>query len=260
MNEETKKWIWWAIPVAVAVAIGAALYYGYKQRAPVLEPEPVSETEPVTEEPAIRHPIDEPGAADEPLPALAESDPTLERSLIDTLGQEIQKFLVPKNIVRHAVVTIDNLPRKKLAVQMLPVTPTPGQPIVTQTGEEITLDARNYARYAPLIGLLQRADAQQVASLYRRYYPLFQQAYVDQGYPDGYFNDRLVEVIDHLLETPEVTGPIRLTHPGMFYEFADPQLESRSAGQKILIRIGPENAAAVKRKLQELRVEVTKAQ
>lgn len=259
MNEDAKKWVWWAIPIAVAIALGAALYYGYQQREPVFEPEPVSDTQPVDAEPAIRHPIEEaPAESSEPLPALAESDAPLEQSLLEMLGQEIRQFLVPKNIVRHAVVTIDNLPRKKLAVQMLPVATTPGEPIVTQAGEEITLDARNYARYAPLIGLLQRADTHQIAALYRRYYSLFQQAYVDQGYPDGYFNDRLVEVIDHLLETPEVAGPIRLTHPGMFYEFADPELERRSAGQKILIRIGPENAAIVKRKLQELRSEVTK--
>ena len=38
--------------------------------------------------------------------------------------------------------------------------------------------------------------------MYKQYYPLFQQAYVDLGYPEGYFNDRLVEVIDHLLATP----------------------------------------------------------
>ena len=38
----------------------------------------------------------------------------------------------------------------------------------------------------------------------------------------------------------------------MFYQFADPTLEERSAGQKFLIRMGPANAAAVKDKLREL--------
>ena len=67
-----------------------------------------------------------------------------------------------------------------------------------------------------------------------------------------------MEVIDHLLETPDVKGPIALTRPGVFYEFADPSLEARSAGQKILLRIGSENAATVKEKLRELRREVAK--
>ena len=259
MNEEAKKWVWYAIPVIVALAIGAALYYGYKQRQPELQPS--AETTPETSaEPEIQHPIAQAGEEQEgPIPSLEESDAPLQEDLSKTFGNQIEQYLVPKSIVRHTVVTIDNLPRKKTAVQMWPLKPMGGEFIVN-SGEEITLDETNYARYAPLIGLLQKSDAKQVAAMYKRYYPLFQQSYVDLGYPDGYFNDRLVEVIDHLLDTPQVKGPIELTQPGMFYEFADPRLEALSAGQKLLIRMGPDNAAAVKTKLRELRAEVAKGQ
>jgi hypothetical protein len=95
--------------------------------------------------------------------------------------------------------------------------------------------------------------------LYVRFYPLCQQAYVDLGYPNGYFNDRLVEVIDHLLAAPEMTGPIKLTVSHVLYEYADPEIEARSAGQKLLIRMGAENAAQVKAKLREIRREVVAA-
>jgi len=43
-----------------------------------------------------------------------------------------------------------------------------------------------------------------------RLYPLLQRVYVELGHPDQYFNDRVVEVIDHLLETPEVAPPIKV--------------------------------------------------
>jgi hypothetical protein len=43
------------------------------------------------------------------------------------------------------------------------------------------------------------------------------------------------------------------------YVFADPKLEALPAGQKVLIRIGADNAAAVKAKLMELRAIVTAA-
>lgn len=82
---------------------------------------------------------------------------------------------------------------------------------------------------------------------------MFQQAYQDLGYPGRYFNDRFVEVIEHLLDAPEVRGPIRLLQPKVFYTFADPDLEALSTGQRILIRIGPDNAMKVKAKLKELR-------
>jgi hypothetical protein len=259
VNEDAKKWIWWAIPIVVVIGLAAALYYGHKQRQLELRPQAEAAPEAVQEQPAIQHPLTAEEPADEPLPSLEESDAPLQQSIVETLGRPIESFLVPKNIVRHTVVTIDNLPRKKTAVQMWPLKPLGGE-LIVDSNAEITLDEKNFARYAPLLGLLEKSDSKQVAALYRRYYPLFQQSYADLGYPDGYFNDRLVEVIDHLLETPDVEGPIKLTQPGMFYEYADPSLESRSSGQKMLIRMGSENAAIVKQKLRELRAEITKPQ
>ena len=97
------------------------------------------------------------------------------------------------------------------------------------------------------------ADLELVAETYRRFYPLFQESYVRLGYPDGYFNDRAVEVIDHLLLTPEPEGPVRLVRPHVLYEFADAELESLSSGQKLLLRMGNENTARIKRVLIEFR-------
>ena len=44
------------------------------------------------------------------------------------------------------------------------------------------------------------------------------------------------------------------------YTYADPALEGRPAGQKLLIRMGPENAKAIKAKLTELRAVITAGQ
>jgi hypothetical protein len=128
-------------------------------------------------------------------------------------------------------------------------------------GDELhaTLGAQNYQRYAPLIDALRQLDMKRVAAVYLRFYPLFQKAYQDLGYPNDYFNDRLVKVIDGLMVTPQVTGPIDLVRPNVMYLFADPALESRPAGQKLLIRMGPENAQVVKQKLSELRAIIAAA-
>jgi hypothetical protein len=92
-----------------------------------------------------------------------------------------------------------------------------------------------------------------MVELYKRFYPLFQEAYIDLGYPQRYFNDRVIEVIDHLVETPEIEETIVLIRPHVLYEFADPNLEKLSSGQKILIRMGNENALKAKKFLGELR-------
>lgn len=255
MNDEQKKWLYYAIPVAVVVALGGALYYGkrHKEEAPPLQDVAEAPVAPITQTPE-HHPIEAPPSA-EPLPALAESDRPLQESLGRVFGSGLDRYLVPQDIVRHLVVTIDNLPRKRTAVQMWPVKPIGGS-LATSGEDQFTLSDANYERYKPLIKLATSADTEQLVALYKRFYPLFQQAYVDLGYPEGYFNNRLIEVIDHLLETPEVEGPIKLVQPGVFYEFADPGLESRSSGQKLLLRMGSDNAAAVKLKLRDVRREI----
>ena len=155
-------------------------------------------------------------------------------------------------------MTVDNLPRSKTAVERRPVKATPGGTLVVTSGDEITLSEENYARYAPFVSLVQSTDAKQLSTLYFHYYTLFQEAYENLGYPDKYFNDRLVEVIDNLLATPAPKGPVKLTQPRVFYEYADPALESLSAGQKVLLRMGNANAAQMKKKLREFRALIAK--
>ena len=97
------------------------------------------------------------------------------------------------------------------------------------------------------------ADTDATVALYRRLYPQFQKAYEDLGNPDGYFNDRVIEVIDHLLSAPPGPATIALAQPSVYYVFADPALEAESAGRKLLLRMGPGNAARVQAKLKEIR-------
>jgi len=164
--------------------------------------------------------------------------------------------LVFEDFIRKVVATIDNLPREHYAARLNPVAPVPGLPKTGGSGETLAWSTENEARYAPFMAAWNAVDSERLAAFYLRYYPLFQQAYMELGYPQGYFNDRLVEVIDHLLGAPEVAGPIRLVQPKVLYEFADPELESQSAGRKILLRMGVDNAARVKAKLREIRAEL----
>jgi hypothetical protein len=220
--------------------------------APVAEAPP-----PAPEEPAIKHPLPE-TPAPVPLPPLDESDGPVQNALSELFGKEaVEKNVLTQDLVRHIVTTIDNLPEQKLAERVRPVQRTSGRFMAGGSEETLVLDEANYARYKPAVDVLRSMDTQQLVATYQRYYPLFQEAYVNLGHPPEYFNDRLIEVIDHLLETPDVNGPIRLTRPGVQYEYADPALESRSAGQKLLLRMGNENAAVVKEKLRELRAAIS---
>jgi hypothetical protein len=194
------------------------------------------------------------------LPSLADSDAALSDALGQLVGAAaVKDYLLPENIVRHLVVTIDNLPRQKVAVAKRPTSASAGSFVADGDELHATLDPQNFARYQPMVAVIGKLDMQRLAAVYVRFYPLFQQAYQDLGYPNGYFNDRLVQVIDSLLATPQPTGAIALVRPNVMYLFADPALESRPAGQKLLIRVGPDNAAVIKTKLDELRAAITAA-
>ena len=256
-----KKVIWGSAAVVVLGLVGAVYYYKYHNAVPAAPvvteaPHPPVQAPQVATEPAVRNPIPETSDA-KPLPPLKESDPDVRESLVSVFGAKtISQFLVPENVVRHIVVTVDNLPRKKVAIELRPVKPTPGTTATATQGDITTLGAANFERYAPLIKVVQNTDTKTLTNVYFRLYPLFQQSYEDLGYPGQYFNDRLVEVIDDMLKTPDVQGPIELTQPKVFFEYADPKLEALSAGQKLLLRMGPANEAIMKAKLRELRKAV----
>jgi hypothetical protein len=251
---------------AAVVVIAAGTWYFLHSRRNALPPVPIA-AQPAapgpTAEPAIAHPL--PTGTDDstpktPLPTLGDSDASLSAALGQVAGAAaVKDYLLPENIIRHLVVTIDNLPRQKVAVEKRPTKPIPGS--FAAAGDELhaTLDPQNFARYQPMVAVIRNLDMQTLGAVYIRFYPLFQQAYQDLGYPTGYFNDRLVTVIDLLLATPHATAPVELVRPNVMYKFADLGLESLPAGQKLLIRMGPDNASAIKAKLTELRSFITAA-
>jgi hypothetical protein len=248
---------------AVTFLLAAGGVYYLRSRNPPLPtapPAPVSAV-PAAPDSGISNPLPSgagDAAASAPLPPLGDSDAPLR----DQLGQissadAVKDFLAPQDLVRKIVVTVDNLPRQKVAVEKRPVNPVAGAFIADGDELHATLDQRNFDRYKPMVAAIKQLDAKQLAAVYIHYYPLFQEQYQNLGYPNGYFNDRLVVVIDDLLATPEVKQPVALVRPNVMYTFADPALESRSAGQKLLIRMGPENARALKLKLAELKTAIT---
>ena len=150
-------------------------------------------------------------------------------------------------------MTIDNLPRRALPAQNSPLKPLAGSFGTASVNGSLVISERNALRYLPVVKLAESVDAKQLVDAYVRYYPLFQQAYRELGYPEGHFNDRLVEVIDSLLATPESPAQLAVVQPKIFYEFRDRELEQLPAGQKLLIRMGRENAGVVKGRLREIR-------
>ncbi len=256
----------WLIALLLAAAAAVAAWFLWDgARAPAVAPAPVEQQAPAADtEPAEPlHPIEAPGDApgeDElvELPPLEESDSYFALALVDVFGPELETLLADEALIDKSVATVDNLVRDRVAEKIRPLGRLSGKFVVAAAGDNGSyyLSPDNYARYEPLVDILTEADLDEAVATYRRFYPLFQEAFAQLGYPDGYFNDRVVAVIDDLLATPQPEEPIRLLRPHVLYTFADPRLEALSSGQKMLLRMGPDHAARIKERLAEFRARI----
>jgi len=269
----------YVIGIVLALASVAAGYWWWsgwgrhpaELRPPAAVASPPPQTASGPTEAAIRHPIGPADAGDAAAVAAsaADSDAILSAAITELLGQRaVLSMLQLDGFARRVVATVDNLARSHAAPRLWPVNPTPGRFTVAQGTEGTVIAAANEARYTAFMSLVDAVDAARAVALYKRFYPLFQREYEALGFPRAYFNDRLVDVIDELLTTPEpkqplavrlteVKGPIQPVRPWVLYEYADPVLESRSAGQKIMLRMGAENQRRLKAKLKEIRALLT---
>jgi hypothetical protein len=259
-----KAWMWMA--VAVVVAGAAALIYLRTRpetaASPVLPPASLPAPAPTAE--VSHHPIEEaqipfPASPAAALPAVEQSDDLLSGLLIDIAGQSLFDTLFEhKDIVRRIVATVDNLPREMVPGKVWALKPAAGHFLVSGQDGNYAIAPENSLRYVPYLQLVQAVAAHRLVVAYLQHYSLFQQAYQDLGYPQGYFNDRLIFAIDNLLATPTATSPQPLLQPHVLYQYADPSLEALSFGQKTLLRMGADDEAAIKSKLREIRTLLVK--
>ena len=261
------------VGLIVLIGVGMFVYPYLKSFTPVAvqpSPSPVIEESPSpspSPSPSDHYPVpaeseqESAGLALKPIPSsLDDSDPSLQDVLNQLFGKEkVESLFHLKDIVRRIVVSIDNLAKREQPPQEFsPFKAMERDFRIEGKGDEKTINPTNFKRYKPYADLVQSVNASKLAAVYFHFYPLFQSAYQDLG-TQGYFNDRLVKVVDLIIATPEVDGPIKVVRKSVhaIYTYADPQLESLPAVQKILIRTGPENVAMVKAKARELRIFLT---
>jgi len=254
------------------VAIGALALAGWLYRDQLFpQPEEAAVTAPAPEVPqpagdkGPEYPVPELENTDPvtgklvPLPPLDDSDAYFLLEIGNVFGSDFESLLVRDALIDKFVATIDNLAREHVSEKIRPVGRL-SQPFRAEVDDDdvIYLDPENFIRYDLLVAKIAAADIDDITDTYRRFYPLFQQSYERLGYPDAYFNDRVIEIIDHLLATPTPEGPIALIRPNVLYQFADPDLEALSAGQKLLLRMGKDHTETVKHVLTELRARLAK--
>ncbi|GAB2489610.1 DUF3014 domain-containing protein [Arenimonas alkanexedens] len=265
MSERFHYGPWLAAAALAAAGLLAWKFYPYPADAPATAVAPAEQAAaagpaPAPTPPPEQFPIEDvtvlPEDVATPLPPLDQSDAEALSALSAAAGgADLSSVLRAQFLLPRLVATIDALPRASVTQNIYPARPVAGSLVVAEDAGQVLLAPGNDARYGAAVALFESVDSQRLVSAYVRFYPLLQQAYRDLGVSDRPFNDRLVEVIDHLLAAPTPEGPLALVRvpDKPRWAFADPRLEAASVGHKALFRLGPEQARRVKDKLRELR-------
>ncbi|AQT60298.1 hypothetical protein CBP51_04790 [Cellvibrio mixtus] len=200
----------------------------------------------------------------EPLPALGESDSSVLAALTQLRGEGLIELLVPQELIRKFVLAVNNLSEGKVIHEYRPVISPPPPFIVDsftvmiegEAVEQERVSANNYQRYETYVTTLALIDSDAAVAVYRRFYPLLEEAFRELGLKKPNFHSVLIAAIDNILAAPDAQGDLLLVRPKVFYQYADPALEQLPQTHKLMLRMGPENARSVKASLRQLRARL----
>jgi len=257
----------WAVGFFVLlIIIGAGILlrevWLSRQKPPVEEVLPPMEESaptpsPLEEAPSPPSQLEIPESVPEPsvpLPPLDQSD-ALARSLAKPFSgdPDFPAFLVPDDLIRRFVLVVDNIARGDVPKSELQsLRPRQEFRAALNAQDEWIIDPASFQRYDRVANLVASLDTRAIVKAYTLLRPLFQQAYLELGMPNGSFDATLEQALRNLLDTPTTGQEIALTPRTNRFEFADPDLEARSPVQRQLLRMGPDNARKIKSKLGEL--------
>ena len=189
------------------------------------------------------------------LPRLNDSDSFVAEKISElSSGTSLLGYLVDEQLVRRAVVLVENISRGQYPQTALPYKPIVEEmQVSSDDGGLFTMEAASYTRFDAAVAAFVALDTEQTVGLYRLLSPLLQQAYAEIGFRDAEFEQALIKAIDAVLSAPEIEGPLQLVKPSVMYLYADTRLEELANMNKQLIRLGPENSARLKAKLREFK-------
>lgn len=249
--------LWFVAVAAIVAVIAAAFFFSSPDEAPKPAPVAVAPPPPEPEPEPEKQPPPAPKPEPVVLPSLDDSDAFVREQAAklapdDALG----RVLATDQLVRKFTTVVENLAQGGIARNALAYL-APSKPFtVLRSGDSIRIDPASYHRYDDLAASLAELDPGQAVSMLRLIEPLMDDAYRELGVQDADVDARIRAGIDVLLATPDVTGPVELKQPAVMYDFADPKLQALRPAQKLLIRMGADNAAKVRAKLREIRARL----
>lgn len=164
----------------------------------------------------------------------------------------MKNWLQQKEIVRTVVASVDSIARGESPAAQLRFL-APAERFMPRARDgKFWLDPRSYRRYDPLVGAFIAVPDKAWITWYKTLRPTLEKAFRELGYPGITFAQRLQQAIEQLTQVSLVRKEIALEKKVLSYAFAEDELEDLNPAQKHLLRLGPDNAARVQKKLLAL--------
>ncbi len=187
----------------------------------------------------------------EPLPDLEDSDTELKEQLAQlSEADELRKWAPSEDLARKLTTVAYSLADGEVAYEYMSLPAPKGKFKVASKNKKTYINSDNYERYDVFVKAVQALDVDHTVAFYLHYWPLFRTAFAELGETDKSLQTEIMTAIDLLLETPDVEGDIELVRPSVYYKFADKELEKLKPAQKLLLRMGSDNRAAIKETLE----------
>lgn len=217
------------IAAALVLLVGGGIWYA--NRTPSKPPEPAT--------PVAAPTADSPP----PLPSAEEADAKARAALAGLSARpELAEWAKQKDLVRRFVSLVDNVAEGKSPrthVEFL-APRTPFTPRATD-------------RWNGFADVVASVDAGRFAAAYKELKPLFDAAYREVGQAGSTFDARLKQALERVIKTPLPEKPPAVKPgKGALYVYADESLESLSAAEKQLLRMGPRNEKLIQEKAAQL--------
>ena len=241
--------LWVVVAMLMAAAVAAYIALAWRPRP---APSPAASSAPTT---TAKEPPPSLGGTGEPItvPPLDASD-ALVRTLVQAISASpaVMAWLPTNGLIRNFTVVVSNIADGATPAKHLTVLRPPSPFRVVERDGRFYVDPRSYDRYEAIADAIVSLEPAAAARLYGTLKPRIEEAHRDLGTPDQGFDRTLERAIVALLDTPIVDASVRLTPKGVGYGYADDRLESLTAAQKQLLRIGPRNLRIIKARLREI--------
>lgn len=249
----------WGSSIVAGIAAVLLIFNFFVIRQDTGSPGPNTEQEtivaeqppaPLTEEPQAENQIEDAPPLDI---GIDESDNVMRELLRPGSSHPgFGKWLKNNDLIRKAVAAVVNISNDESPAahleSLLPAAPFK----VKKKHGKIYLDSDSYKRYDQAAAVFSSLSGDTLVSVYRRAYPLIDEAFKDLGYSEASFDHTLQEAIKMLLDVPVIETDILLEEKVTTYMFADANLEKLNPAQKHLLRMGPGNIRKIQAKLREI--------